>query len=125
MKGQPSCQFQGKGCKNLCNNQGAIWLDFVGFLHGGELWHASDTRCHQSDGARVEVGAVAAGWASAKARGRTGGRPTTDVSKLENALVLYENSDVSSAEICATFGLGRRTFFNYTAGIRANRNGIF
>jgi DNA invertase Pin-like site-specific DNA recombinase len=31
--------------------------------------------------------------ASAKARGRMGGRPRTDVAKLENARILYENSD--------------------------------
>ena len=32
------------------------------------------------------------GRASAKARGKTGGRPRTDILKLENAKVLYENS---------------------------------
>ena len=34
---------------------------------------------------------AAAGRASARARGKTGGRPRTDVAKLENARVLYEN----------------------------------
>ena len=62
---------------------------------------------------------AAAGRASAKARGRTGGRPRTDVGKLENARVLYENSDASAANVCTTFGIGRRTFFNYLAGIKA------
>lgn len=56
---------------------------------------------------------AAAGRASAKARGRTGGRPRTDVTKLENARVLYQNSNKSSSEVCATFGIGRRTFFSY------------
>lgn len=36
---------------------------------------------------------AAAGRASARARGRTGGRPRTDVYKLEKTRVLYENSD--------------------------------
>jgi DNA invertase Pin-like site-specific DNA recombinase len=58
---------------------------------------------------------AAAGRASAKARGRTGGRPRTDATKLENARVLYQNSDKSAAEVCSTFGIGRRTFFSYIA----------
>lgn len=56
---------------------------------------------------------AAAGRASAKARGRTGGRPRTDISKLENARLIYENSGKSVAEVCQTFGVGRRTFFSY------------
>lgn len=56
---------------------------------------------------------AAAGRASAKARGRTGGRPRTAADKLESARVLYQNSDKTSAEVCAMFGLGRRTFFKY------------
>jgi DNA invertase Pin-like site-specific DNA recombinase len=35
---------------------------------------------------------AAAGRASAKARGKTGGRARTDAAKLENARILYENS---------------------------------
>ncbi|MGE0156166.1 MAG: recombinase family protein [Geobacter sp.] len=56
---------------------------------------------------------AAAGRASAKARGRSGGRPRTDVSKLENARLLYQNSDKTAAEVCLAFGIGRRTFFSY------------
>jgi DNA invertase Pin-like site-specific DNA recombinase len=63
---------------------------------------------------------AAAGRASAKARGRTGGRPRTDVSKLEQARVLYENSAASATNVCTTFGIGQRTFFNYLAGVRGN-----
>lgn len=55
----------------------------------------------------------AAGRASAKLRGRTGGRPRTDVTKLENARVLYQNSNKTAAEVCQVFGIGRRTFFSY------------
>lgn len=60
---------------------------------------------------------AAAGRASAKSRGRTGGRPRTDASKLENARVLYQNSDKSAAEVCSAFGIGRRTFFSYLASL--------
>jgi DNA invertase Pin-like site-specific DNA recombinase len=56
---------------------------------------------------------AAAGRASAKARGRTGGRPRTDAAKLENARILYENSQKTAAEVCAIAGVGRRTFFAY------------
>jgi len=52
---------------------------------------------------------AAAGRASAKARGKTGGRPWTDVAKLENARILYESSGKSAAEACAIAGVGRRT----------------
>lgn len=41
---------------------------------------------------------AAAGRASARARGKTGGRPRTDVAKLENARVLYENSGKTANE---------------------------
>ena len=58
---------------------------------------------------------AAAGRASAKARGKTGGRPRTDAAKLENARILYENSGKTAAEVCAVAGVGRRTFFSYLA----------
>lgn len=58
---------------------------------------------------------AAAGRSSAKARGRTGGRPKTDQAKLENARILYENSDKTAAEVCEIAGVGRRTFFAYIA----------
>jgi len=65
---------------------------------------------------------ASAGRASAKARGRSGGRPRTDVSKLENARVLYQNSDKSVAEVCQTFEIGRRTFFSYLSQLRPSHN---
>lgn len=55
----------------------------------------------------------AAGRESAKARGKTGGRPRTDPAKLEQAKILYENSDRTAQEICDCLGIGRRTFFRY------------
>jgi DNA invertase Pin-like site-specific DNA recombinase len=58
---------------------------------------------------------AAAGRASARARGKTGGRPRTDVAKLEDARVLYENSKKTAEEVCRVIGVGRRTFFAYLA----------
>jgi DNA invertase Pin-like site-specific DNA recombinase len=58
---------------------------------------------------------AAAGRASAKARGKTGGRPRTDAAKLEDAKVLYENSGKSANEVCKVVGIGRRIFFTYLA----------
>ncbi len=56
-----------------------------------------------------------AGRASARARGKTGGRPRTDAKKLDNARILYENSGKTAAEACTAAGVGRRTFFAYLA----------
>jgi DNA invertase Pin-like site-specific DNA recombinase len=58
---------------------------------------------------------AAAGRASARARGKTGGRPRTDAVKLENSKVLYENSGKSAVEVCKVIGVGRRIFFTYLA----------
>ena len=58
---------------------------------------------------------ASAGRKSAKARGKTGGRPRTDVMKLENAKVLYENSEKTADEVCKVVGVGRRIFFSYLA----------
>lgn len=58
---------------------------------------------------------AAAGRISAKARGKTGGRPRTDISKLEAAKILYENSEKTAAEVCKVAGIGRRRFFAYLA----------
>ncbi|MDD2760777.1 MAG: recombinase family protein [Methylomonas sp.] len=48
-------------------------------------------------------------------RGKTGGSPKTDLEKLENARILYENSDKTAAEVCDITGVGRRKFFSYVA----------
>jgi len=58
---------------------------------------------------------AAAGRASAKARGKTGGRPRTDVVKLRDAKVLYDNSGKTAEEVCKVVGVGRRIFFAYLA----------
>jgi DNA invertase Pin-like site-specific DNA recombinase len=56
---------------------------------------------------------AAAGRSAARARGKTGGRPRTDPKLLDKARILYEDSDYTAAEVCKTFGVGRRTFFKY------------
>ena len=58
---------------------------------------------------------TAAGRAAAKARGRTGGRPKIDPEKIEQASILYQNSDKSAAEVCKMVGIGKRTLFKYLA----------
>lgn len=58
---------------------------------------------------------AAAGRAAAKARGRTGGRPKIDPEKIEQASILYQNSDKSAAEVCKMVGIGKRTLFKYLA----------
>jgi len=63
---------------------------------------------------------AAAGRSSAKARGKTGGRPKTDPVKLENARILYENSGKTAAEVCEIAGVGRRKFFSYISEKRNN-----
>lgn len=54
-----------------------------------------------------------AGRAAAKARGKSGGRPRTDLDKLEQARILYKNSDKSARKVCELFGFSRRTLFSY------------
>ena len=58
---------------------------------------------------------ASSGRASAKARGKTGGRPRTDVVKLRDAKILYENSGKTANEVCKVVGVGRRIFFSYLA----------
>lgn len=65
---------------------------------------------------------AAAGRAAAKARGKSGGRPAIDPDKLEQARILYQNSDKSSIEVCSVFGFSRRTLFEYLRKIPQNRD---
>jgi DNA invertase Pin-like site-specific DNA recombinase len=58
---------------------------------------------------------AAAGRVSAKARGKTGGRPRTDPEKLEQARITYENSDRTADQVCQPLGIGKRTLFYYMA----------
>lgn len=65
---------------------------------------------------------AAAGREAAKARGKTGGRPRIETRKLEQARILYENSDQTAAEVCQSIGIGRRTLFSYLAQRREEIN---
>lgn len=67
---------------------------------------------------------AAAGRAAARARGRTGGRPRTDTEKLEQARILYENSQKTAAEVCSIVGIGRRTFFTYLSERRHQKESV-
>lgn len=68
----------------------------------------------------IKAERAAAGRAAAKARGKTGGRPRTDPDHLQQASILYHNSDKSAAAVCKLFGFSRRTLFNYIAEQKAN-----
>ena len=57
-------------------------------------------------------------FAVPKARGRNGGRPRTDLKKLEQTAILYQNSNQTAAEICQAVGIGRRTLFRYLSKLR-------
>jgi DNA invertase Pin-like site-specific DNA recombinase len=61
---------------------------------------------------------ASAGRESARARGKTGGRPRTDIAKLQDAKVLYDNSGKTADEVCKAVGVGRRSFFAYLAQLR-------
>jgi DNA invertase Pin-like site-specific DNA recombinase len=65
---------------------------------------------------------AAAGRESAKARGKTGGRPKTEPAILEQARVLYENSDASAVKVCNTFKISRRTLYNYLSEFKQKNN---
>jgi DNA invertase Pin-like site-specific DNA recombinase len=80
---------------------GRCFLSMMGAIHQMER----ELRAERANAGRV----------SAKARGRTGGRPRTDVAKLENARILYQNSGKTAAEVCRVAGVGRRVFFAYLA----------
>ncbi len=64
---------------------------------------------------KLKAERAAAGRASAKARGRTGGRPRTPVEKLEQARILCENSNQTATEVCQAVRISRRTLFAYLA----------
>lgn len=55
-----------------------------------------------------------AGLASARARGRMGGRPKAlDKKTFEMALSLYESNQGTVAEICSSLNIKTRTFYRY------------
>ncbi|WGL99865.1 hypothetical protein QE177_14860 (plasmid) [Arsenophonus sp. aPb] len=47
------------------------------------------------------------------ARWKSGGRPRTAPDKLEQARILYQNSEKSVREVCELSGFSRRTLLSY------------
>ncbi|MCF6186468.1 MAG: recombinase family protein [Desulfobulbaceae bacterium] len=65
-----------------------------------------------------------AGLASARARGRKGGRPKAlDQETFQMALVLYNEKNITVADICKRFTLSKRTFYRYLEEHRAGETG--
>lgn len=54
-----------------------------------------------------------AGLASARARGRSGGRPAKESSVIDTAIRMYETGDFAVEEIIKTTGIGRATLYKY------------
>jgi DNA invertase Pin-like site-specific DNA recombinase len=65
---------------------------------------------------------IRAGKEAARSRGRSGGRPKMPTEKLEQARILYENSNTSASEICDSLGIGRRTFFYHLSKLKDGPN---
>ena len=61
------------------------------------------------------------GLASARARGRMGGRPGKDKKIVEQALTLYDSKAYSVDEISKTTGISRATLYKYV-NIRKEKN---
>ena len=61
-----------------------------------------------------------AGLASARARGRSGGRPKAlDPETFQMALVLYNEKNTTVGNICKQFNISKRTFYRYLEKHRA------
>ena len=61
------------------------------------------------------------GLASARARGRMGGRPGKDKKIVEQALTLYDSKAYSVDEISKTTGISRATLYKYVK-LRKEKN---
>lgn len=53
------------------------------------------------------------GLASARARGRMGGRPKTKDKDIERALILYDAGDLKVNDICELVGISKPTLYKY------------
>ena len=64
-----------------------------------------------------------AGLASARQRGRCGGRPKAiDAATFAMAVQLYQAQTISVQSICTRLGLARRTFYRYVAARSSERS---
>lgn len=84
---------------------GRAFLSFMAVIHQLEI--------------ELKAERALAGREAAKARGKSGGRPRTDVTKLEQARVLYEHSEQTAKQVCEATGISRRTLFAYLAERKA------
>jgi len=65
-----------------------------------------------------------AGIASARARGRMGGRPRLlDPKKVALARAMHADKTVAISDICAALGVGRTTLYRYLAASPGGRSG--
>ena len=62
------------------------------------------------------------GLASARARGRMGGRPGKDKKTIDQALTLYDSKAYSVDEISKTTGISRATLYKYVNLRKENQN---
>ena len=64
-----------------------------------------------------------AGLASARQRGRCGGRPKAiDAETFAMAVQLYQAQTISVQSICTRLGIARRTFYRYLAARSSERS---
>lgn len=61
------------------------------------------------------------GLASARARGKVGGRPKINEKKRDTAYIMYE-SNIAISEICNTLKIGKSTLYNIIKEKRAEMN---
>ncbi len=65
-----------------------------------------------------------AGLASARARGRMGGRPRVlDAKKIAQARALHSTKTIPIKEICSTLGIGRTTLYRYLSSTEQDTTG--
>ena len=62
------------------------------------------------------------GLASARARGRVGGRPKTSSKDIDRALALYYAKDLSVNDICELIGISKPTLYKYINQRKAEQN---
>ena len=62
------------------------------------------------------------GLASARARGRMGGRPGKDKKTIDQAFTLYDSKAYSVDEISKTTGISRATLYKYVNLRKVNQN---
>lgn len=62
------------------------------------------------------------GLASARARGRKGGRPKVKPEDIDRALMMYESEKFSIKDICIMCGISKNTLYNYIRERKSEEN---